>query len=146
LVQKVIGGRRCWSGARHRLSIAAYCAPARRDVFPSLVLMSAASPGVPVFSFDTADSEAPAVEPNAVIRKLVAALAALDLPRAVLPAVPEHAAGERGPVASAARPACVPARLLPRQGGDWPGNTPHPLKVKTAAEFAQIPTHYVMER
>ena len=32
------------------------------------------------------------------------------------------------------------------KSGDWPGNRPHPLKGRTAEEFAQMPTYYVMER
>src|SRR5439155_20078523 len=32
------------------------------------------------------------------------------------------------------------------KSADWKGNTPHPLKARTAAEMAQIPTYYVMER
>jgi len=32
------------------------------------------------------------------------------------------------------------------KSADWKGNKPHPLKARTAAEMAQIPTYYVMER
>src|SRR4029453_2073623 len=32
------------------------------------------------------------------------------------------------------------------KSADWKGNNPHPLKARTAAEMAQIPTYYVMER
>jgi pimeloyl-ACP methyl ester carboxylesterase len=32
------------------------------------------------------------------------------------------------------------------KSADWKGNNPHPLKGRTAAEMAQIPTYYVMER
>ena len=32
------------------------------------------------------------------------------------------------------------------KSADWKGNAPHPLKARTAAEMAQIPTYYVMER
>jgi pimeloyl-ACP methyl ester carboxylesterase len=32
------------------------------------------------------------------------------------------------------------------KSADWKGNKPHPLKGRTAAEMAQIPTYYVMER
>src|SRR6516225_7477691 len=32
------------------------------------------------------------------------------------------------------------------KSADWKGNKPHPLKVRTAAEMAKIPTYYVMER
>ena len=32
------------------------------------------------------------------------------------------------------------------KSADWKGNKPHPLKARTAAEMAQIPTYYVMEK
>src|SRR5262249_28455331 len=32
------------------------------------------------------------------------------------------------------------------KSADWKGNKPHPLKARTAAEMAKIPTYYVMER
>jgi pimeloyl-ACP methyl ester carboxylesterase len=32
------------------------------------------------------------------------------------------------------------------KSADWPGNKPHPLKARTAAELAQVPTYYVMEK
>ncbi len=32
------------------------------------------------------------------------------------------------------------------KSADWKGNQPHPLKARTAAEMAQIPTYYVMEK
>jgi pimeloyl-ACP methyl ester carboxylesterase len=31
------------------------------------------------------------------------------------------------------------------KSADWPGNNPHPLKARTAAELAQMPTYYVMD-
>ncbi len=31
------------------------------------------------------------------------------------------------------------------KSADWPGNKPHPLKVRTAIELAQMPTYYVMD-
>jgi pimeloyl-ACP methyl ester carboxylesterase len=61
--------------------VAAYCALARPDVFPSVVLMSAPFPGPPALPFNTADSEASPVQPNIDNQKLAAALAALDPPR-----------------------------------------------------------------
>ena len=61
--------------------VAAYCALARPDVFPSVVLMSAPFPGPPAFPFNTADTEASPVGPSTDNQKLAAALAALDPPR-----------------------------------------------------------------
>jgi pimeloyl-ACP methyl ester carboxylesterase len=61
--------------------VAAYCALARPDVFPSVVLMSAPFPGPPAFPFNIAESDASSVQPNTENQKLAAALAALDPPR-----------------------------------------------------------------
>ena len=61
--------------------VAAYCAIARPDVFPSVVLMSAPFPGTATFPFDTAENGAPPVQANTDNQKLAAALAALSPPR-----------------------------------------------------------------
>jgi pimeloyl-ACP methyl ester carboxylesterase len=61
--------------------VAAYCALARPDVFPSLVLMSAPFPGPPAFPFNNAESDAVSVLPKIDNQKLAAALAELDPPR-----------------------------------------------------------------
>src|SRR5690606_35708326 len=54
--------------------IAAYCAIARPDVFPSVVLMSAPFPGVPAFPFNTAKGGAASVQLNTSVQ-LATALA-----------------------------------------------------------------------
>ena len=63
--------------------VAAYCALARPDVFPSVALMSAPFPGPPAFPFNTAESGASPVQPNTNGQKLAAALAALSPPRTI---------------------------------------------------------------
>jgi len=125
--------------------VAAYCALARPDVFPSVVLMSAPFPGPPGFPFNTADSEAPAVQANTENQKLAAALAALDPPR------------EHYQQYLSTRKANDDMRRPPQglhaflraffyvKSADWPGNNPHPLKARTAEELAQMPTYYVMD-
>jgi pimeloyl-ACP methyl ester carboxylesterase len=125
--------------------VAAYCALARPDVFPSLVLMSAPFPGTPAFPFNTADSEASPMQPNTDGEKLAAALAALDPPRA-------HYAqylGTRQANADMWHPPQGLHEFLRAffyvKSGDWPGNKPHPLKAPTALEFARMPTYYVMD-
>jgi pimeloyl-ACP methyl ester carboxylesterase len=124
--------------------VAAYCALARPDVFPSVVLMSAPFPGPPALPFNTAESEASSVQPNTENQKLAAALAALDPPR------------EHYQQYLCTREANYD--MWPPQGlhaflrvffyvnsADWPGNKPHPLKARTAIELAQMPTYYVMD-
>jgi len=125
--------------------VAAYCALARPDVFPSVVLMSAPFPGVPAFPFNTAESEASAVPPNTDNQKLAAALAALDPPRQ---SYQQYLSTRQANEDMSHPPQGLHAFLRPLfyvKSGDWPGNNPHPLKTRTAAEFAQMPTYYVMD-
>jgi len=125
--------------------VASYCALARPDVFPSVVLMSAPFPGTPAFPFNTADSEASPVQPNTDNQKFAAALAALDPPR-------EYYAQYLS-TRQANDDMWHPPQGLHEflraffyvKSGDWPGNEPHPLKARTAIEFAQMPTYYVMD-
>jgi pimeloyl-ACP methyl ester carboxylesterase len=125
--------------------IAAYCALARPDVFPSVVLMSAPFPGAPAFPFNTADSDASAVQPNTESQKLAAALAALDPPRAFY----QQYLSTRAANDDMWRPPqglhAFLRALFYVKSADWPGNNPHPLKARTATEFAQMPTYYVMD-
>lgn len=125
--------------------VAAYCALARPDVFPSVVLMSAPFPGPPTFPFNIADSEVSPVQSNTGNQKLAAALAALDPPR-------EHYQQYLSS-RKANRDMWHPPQGLHAflraffyvKSADWPGNKPHPLKALTATELAQMPTYYVME-
>jgi pimeloyl-ACP methyl ester carboxylesterase len=125
--------------------VAAYCALARPDVFPSVVLMSAPFPGPPAFPFNTAESEAPSVQANNENQKLAAALAALDPPREYYQ---QYLSGRRANDDMWHPPQGLHAFLrafFHVKSADWPGNKPHPLKGRTAADLAQMPTYYVME-
>ncbi|RZJ79091.1 MAG: alpha/beta hydrolase, partial [Brevundimonas sp.] len=126
--------------------IAAYCALARPDVFPALVLMSAPFPGPPAFPFDTAAREPVPAQPDNSAQALAAALAALDPPRVHY----QHYLSGRQANADMSHPPHGLHAFLRAffhvKSGDWPGNRPHPLSAPTAAEFAQMPSYYVMER
>lgn len=126
--------------------VAAYCALARPDVFPSVVLMSAPFPGPPALPFNTADSEASSVRPNAENQTLAAALAALDPPRAHY----QQYLSTPGANDDMWRPPQGLHAFLRAffhvKSADWPGNKPHPLQARTAIEFAKMPTYYVMDR
>jgi pimeloyl-ACP methyl ester carboxylesterase len=125
--------------------VAAYCALARPDVFPSVVLMSAPFPGPPAFPFNIAESETLSVQPNSGNQQLAAALAALDPPR-------KHYQQYLS-TREANADLCHPQQGLHAflraffyvKSADWPGNKPHPLKAATAMEFAQMPSYYVMD-
>lgn len=125
--------------------VAAYCALARPDVFPSVVLMSAPFPGPPMFAFNTAESDASSVQTNTDTQKMAAALAALDPPREYY----QQYLSTREANDDLWHPPQGLSRFLREffyvKSADWPGNKPHPLKARTAAELAQMPTYYVME-
>jgi pimeloyl-ACP methyl ester carboxylesterase len=125
--------------------VAAYCALARPDVFPSVVLMSAPFPGPPALPFNTADSEASPVGPNTDNQKLAVALAALDPPREYYQ---QYLSSRQANDDMSHPPQGLHAFLRAFfyvKSADWPGNQPHPLKARTAVELAQMPTYYVMD-
>ncbi len=125
--------------------VAAYCALARPDVFPSVVLMSAPFPGPPAFAFNTADSETPSAQPNNESQKLAAALATLNPPREHYQ---QYLSSRRANDDMWHPPQGLHAFLRAFfyvKSGDWPGNKPHPLKGRTAIDLAQMPTYYVMD-
>lgn len=124
--------------------VAAYCALARPDVFPSVVLMSAPFPGVPAFPFNTADSDAPKVEHDSQTGNLASALAALDPPRMYY----QDYLSTRQANADLWHPPEGLHTFLRNfyfvKSGAWAGNHPHSLKGKTASELAQMPSYYTM--
>ncbi|MFS3135611.1 alpha/beta fold hydrolase [Gluconacetobacter sacchari] len=125
--------------------VAACCALARPDVFPSVVLMSAPFPGPPTFPFDTAEQEEPSVRPNTDNQKLAAALAALDPPREYYQ---QYLSARQANDDLWHPPQGLHGFLRAFfyvKSADWPGNKPYPLKGRTAADLAQMPTYYVME-
>lgn len=125
--------------------VAAYCALARPDVFPSVVLMSAPFPGAPPFPFNTAESDAPPAQPNTDNQKLAAALAALDPPRM---SYQQYLSTRQANDDLSHPPQGLHAFLrafFHVKSAEWAGNKPHPLTARTAAEFARMPTYYMME-
>ena len=126
--------------------VAAYCAIARPDVFPSLVLMSAPFPGPPSFPFDTADGGTSPTPVTTDREKLAIALAALHPPRTIY----QQYLSTRGANDDLSHPPQGLHRFLRTffhvKSADWAGNKPHPLTAPTAGAFAQLPTYYVMER
>ncbi len=122
-------------------SVAAYCALARPDAFPAMVLMSAPFTGAPAFPFDTAGAP-PTRTPEPDIHE---ALAALARPR-------KHYQWYY-----ATRPANADMHRCPQgvhdflrgyyhhKSADWPGNEPFPLERWTASELEKMPTYYIMD-
>lgn len=125
--------------------VAAYCALARPDVFPSVVLMSAPFPGPPALPFNITQNAAVSAQPNNGNQKLAATLAALDPPRKHYQ---QYLSTRQANQDMWHPPQGLHAFLRAFfyvKSADWPGNKPHPLKAPTAAELAQMPTYYVME-
>ena len=126
--------------------VAAYCAIARSDVFPSVVLMSAPFPGTPTFAFDTANGSASTIPPSTTLRQLAAALAELNPPRTIY----QQYLSTREANDDLSHPPQGLHRFLRTffhvKSADWAGNEPHPIPLPTAEAFAQLPTYYVMER
>ena len=125
--------------------VAAWSALIRPDMFRSLVLMSSPFDGAPSLPFDTANGAPPPRKPM-TDDELDAELAKLDPPRKY------YRNYQRGPGANADMlhaPQGLHAFFRAYyhcKSADWPGNKPHRLKARTAAELAQVPTYYVMER
>lgn len=125
--------------------IAAYCALARPDVFPSVVLMSAPFPGAPAFPFNTAESHGTTPSSNTESQMLAATLAGLDPPRALYQ---QYLSTREANEDLWHPPQGLRAFLrafFHVKSADWSGNRPHPLSARTAVELAKMPTYYVMD-
>lgn len=107
--------------------------------------MSAPFPGPPAFPFDTANSAAAPAQPGKDGQQLAAALAALDPPKAYY----QQYLSTRQANEDLWHPPEGLHTFLRTffhvKSGDWAGNEPHPLKGRTAADLAEMPSYYVME-
>jgi pimeloyl-ACP methyl ester carboxylesterase len=125
--------------------VAAWSAVIRPDVFRSVVLMSSPFDGTPSLPFNTANG-APFPKKPMTDDEFDAELAKLDPPRKY------YRNYQRGPGANddmLKAPQGLHAffrAYYHYKSADWPGNKPHPLKGRTAAEIGQMPTYYVMEK
>jgi pimeloyl-ACP methyl ester carboxylesterase len=125
--------------------VASWSALIRPDVFRSLTIMSSPFDGAPALPFNTAAGAAP--PPRAVTDdELDAELAKLDPPRKYYQNY-QRTRGANDNMLHAPQGLHAFFRAYYHyKSADWKGNNPHPLKARTAAEMAQIPTYYVMER
>jgi pimeloyl-ACP methyl ester carboxylesterase len=125
--------------------VASWAALVRPDIFRSLTLMSSPFDGAPVMPFDTAAGATPP-RPNVTDDQLDAELAKLNPPRKYYQNH-QRTRGANDDMLHA--PQGLPAFFRAYyyyKSADWSGNKPHPLKARTAAELAQLPTYYVMEK
>jgi pimeloyl-ACP methyl ester carboxylesterase len=125
--------------------VAAWSALIRPDVFRSVVLMSSPFDGVPPLPFGTANGAAPPRRPI-TDEELDVELAKLDPPRKYYQHH-QRTPGANDDMLHAPQGLHAFFRAYYHyKSADWRANKPHPLTARTAAELAQMPTYYVMER
>jgi pimeloyl-ACP methyl ester carboxylesterase len=125
--------------------VASWAALIRPDIFRSITILSSPFEGPPALPFNTANGAPP--PPKAITDdELDAELAKLNPPRKYY----QNYQRTRGANDDMLR---APQGLHNffrayyfYKSADYKGNKPHPLKARTAAELAEIPTYYVMER
>ena len=123
--------------------IAAWCAVARPDVFPAVVLMSAPFGRTPSLPFNTADD--PPQTTATPGPSLFDDLAALPRPRKHYQRYyTTREANDNMQHASQGIHAFLRG-YYHYKSADWPGNKPFRLKARTAEEMAQMPTYYIMD-
>src|SRR5882762_2926414 len=125
--------------------VASWSALIRPDIFRSVTIMSSPFEGAPSLPFDTANG-APLPRPAPNDDELDAELAKLNPPRKYYQNH-QRTRGANDNMLHAPQGLHAFFRAYYHyKSADWKGNHPHPLKARTAAEMAQIPTYYVMER
>ena len=125
--------------------VAAWSALIRPDVFRSVAMMSSPFAGVPRLPFNTANGAAPPRSAQ-TDDELDAELAKLSPPRKYYQNY-QRTRGANDDMLHAPQGLHAFFRAYYHyKSADWKGNKPHPLKARTAADMAEIPTYYVMER
>jgi pimeloyl-ACP methyl ester carboxylesterase len=125
--------------------VASWSALIRPDIFRAVTILSSPFEGPPAIPFDTAKG-APPPRRAPTDDELDAELAKLDPPRKYYQNY-QRTRGANDNMLHAPQGLHAFFRAYYHyKSADWKGNKPHPLKARTAAEMAQIPTYYVMER
>lgn len=125
--------------------VAAWASLVRPDVFRSLTLLASPFDVPPSMPFNTANGAVPP-RPAPTDDELDAELATLNPPRKYYQNY-QRTPGANADMLHAPQGLHAFFRAYYHyKSADWKGNTPHPLKARTAAEMATIPTYYVMER
>ncbi|HJT88872.1 MAG TPA: alpha/beta hydrolase [Bryobacteraceae bacterium] len=125
--------------------IASWSALIRPDIFRSITIMSSPFAGPPALPFNTANG-APSPRPAITDDELDAELAKLHPPRKYYQNY-QRTRGANDDMLHAPQGLHAFFRAYYfYKSADYKGNKPHPLKARTAAEMAQIPTYYVMEK
>ena len=125
--------------------VASWAALIRPDIFRSVTIMSSPFEGPPALPFNTANGGAPP-RPAVNDDELDAELAKLNPPRKYYQNYQRTRGANDNMVHAPQGLHAFFRAYYHYKSADWKGNKPHPLKARTAAEMAQIPTYYVMER
>jgi pimeloyl-ACP methyl ester carboxylesterase len=125
--------------------VASWAALIRPDIFRTITILSSPFEGPPATPFDTANGAAmPPAAPGD--DQLDLELATLNPPRKYYQNY-QRTRGANDNMLHAPQGLHAFFRAYYHyKSADWKGNTPHPLKARTAPEMAQIPTYYVMEK
>jgi pimeloyl-ACP methyl ester carboxylesterase len=125
--------------------VASWAALIRPDIFHSVTIMSSPFEGAPSLPFDTANG-APLPPRAKTDDELDAELAKLNPPRKYYQNY-QRTRGANDDMLHAPQGLHAFFRAYYfYKSADYKGNTPHPLKGRTAEEMAQIPHYYVMEK
>ena len=125
--------------------VASWATLIRPDVFRSITILASPFEGPPAIPFNTANGAAPP-RPVPTDDALDAELAKLHPPRKYYQNY-QRTPGANDNMLHAPQGLHAFFRAYYHyKSADWKANRPHPLKARTAAEMAQIPTYYVMER
>ncbi len=125
--------------------VASWAALIRPDVFRSITILSSPFEGAPALPFNTANG-APLPTPSITDDQLDAELAKLNPPRKYYQNY-QRTRGASDDMLHAPQGLHAFFRAYYFfKSADYKGNKPHPLKARTAAEMAQIPNYYVMEK
>jgi pimeloyl-ACP methyl ester carboxylesterase len=125
--------------------VAAWCSVVRPDVFRSTVLMSAPFAGPPALPFDTADAPPGRAAANAGPDTLYDDLAKLKPPRKHYQRYYATREANDNMLHAAQGVHAFLRAYYHMKSADWKQNKPHPLKARTADEFARLPRYYVMD-
>src|SRR5690242_7192121 len=125
--------------------VASWSALIRPDIFRSITIMSSPFEGAPALPFDTANG-APLPRPPVTDDQLDAELAKLNPPRKYYQNYQRTRGANDDMLHAPQGLHAFFSAYYHYKSADWKGNKPHPLKARTAAEMAKIPTYYVMER
>ena len=124
--------------------LAGWCAIARPDIFPAVVMMSAPFGGRPSLPFDTVDD--PSRAPAAANRQSIYdGLAALPRPRKHYQRYYTTRGANENMWHASQGVHDFMRGYYHFKSADWEGNKPYRLAARTAEEWAKMPNYYIMQ-